>query len=115
MHAWPIEQRGDGVSVRLMKPGVAAEALPTMVQRVLLGLGVGLLGLGAFASAGTATSLWQLRKVRLQALPAPRTAQEEDASNAYWLEFYATLTALAGCALLLSGTGVLWLRSRLRR
>jgi hypothetical protein len=97
-----------------MKPGVAAEILPTVVQQALLGLGVGLLGLGAFASAGTATSLWQLRKVR-QRLPAPPAAREDDASNAYWLEFFATLNALAGGVLLVSGTGVLWLRSRYRR
>ena len=101
--------------VRLMKPRVAADGLPTLMQRALLGLGVGLVGLGAFASAGTATSLWQLRKARLQALPAPHPAREDAASNAYWLEFYATLTALAGGALLVSGTGILWLRSWWRR
>ena len=115
MHAWPTEQRGDGVSVRLMKPGVAAEVLPTVVERALLGLGVGLLALGAFASASTLTSVWQLRKLRLPEPPAPRNAQEAEASNAYWLEFFATLNALAGGALLVSGTGVLWLRSRWRR
>ena len=98
-----------------MKPGVAADVLPTVVERALLGLGVGLLALGAFASASTVTSVWQLRKLRFPASLPPRTAQEDEASNAYWLEFFATLTALAGGALLASGTGVLWLRSRWRR
>ena len=98
-----------------MRPRVAANVVSTVVQPALLGLGVGLLGLGAFASAGTATSLWQLRKVRLRELPAPRTAQQDDAANAYWLEFFATLSGLAGGALLASGTGVLWLRSKFRR
>jgi len=98
-----------------MKPRVAAEALPTVMQPALLGLGVGLLGLGAFASASTATSLWQLRKIRLQDRLPPRTTSADDAANAYWLEFFATLSALAGGALLVSGSGVLWLRSRWRR
>lgn len=98
-----------------MKPGVAADVLPTVVQRALLGLGVGLLALGAFASASTVTSVWQLRKLHLPEPPAPRAAHEDEASNAYWLEFFATLNALAGGALLVSGAGVLWLRSRWRR
>jgi hypothetical protein len=97
-----------------MKPGVAADILPTVVERALLGLGVGLLALGAFASASTVTSVWQLRKLRLPEPPAQRTAQEDEASHAYWLEFFATLSALAGGVLLVSGTGVLWLRSRWR-
>ena len=103
------------MSVRLLKRSVAADVLPTVVERAFLGLGVGLLALGAFASASTVTSVWQLRKLRLPVPPVPRTAQEDEAANAYWLEFFATLSALAGGALLVSGTGVLWLRSRWRR
>jgi len=85
-----------------------------MLRRVLLGLGIVLLAVGAFASWGAAASFWKLREVRVHSQPPARTAREDYASNSYWLEVFVTLNAISGGVLVASGTGVLWLRSRYR-
>ena len=85
-----------------------------MLRRVLLGLGVVLFALGAWAGAGALRCLWDLRQVRIHGQPPARTAQEDYAWNPYWLELFAKLDALAAGAFLTSGTAALVLRRRCR-
>jgi hypothetical protein len=42
------------------------------------------------------------------------TAQEDYATNPYWLEFFGKVSAVAATVLLCSGGALLWLRGRLR-
>ena len=86
-----------------------------MLRRVLLGLGVVLLALGAFASWGAGRCLWDLRQVHIDVQPPARTAQEDHAWNPYWLELFAKLNASAAGVLLASGGIVLFVRRRCRR
>jgi hypothetical protein len=60
-----------------------------MLRRALLVLGIALLALGALATWGTIGELWELRQVRVYGQPLARTAQEDYATNPYWLEFFA--------------------------
>jgi len=57
-----------------------------MLRRVLLGLGVVLLALGALTSWRAVRCLWDLRQVHIRGHPPARTAQEDSAWNPNWLE-----------------------------
>ncbi|HZJ53787.1 MAG TPA: hypothetical protein VFD38_06575 [Myxococcaceae bacterium] len=86
-----------------------------MLRRVLLGFSGVFLALGAFEGWSAAEYVRDLRHVRLHGRLEPRTAQEDDATNPYWLEVGARLNGKLAAAFLVSGLGVLWLRSRVRR
>jgi hypothetical protein len=84
-----------------------------VLRRVLLIGALLLIALGAF-EAWSSVSCFHDAWFPPQGRPLARTAQEDYATNPYWLEFFGKVNAVAATVLLCSGGALLWLRGRLR-
>ena len=93
-----------------MKPSARPGRSREVRRRVLLVTGVALLALGAWEGWQAATCFQDLSY--RTARPLARTAQEDDATNPDWLDFFGRLDGAVAALLVASGGALLRWRCR---
>ncbi len=83
----------------------------TWGKRLLLWLAVVLLALGIISVLAAGRNYLTLLGYRIQPPPFPKTAQEDYATNPYWVDFFMKAQLVLGLPLTGAGIG-LWLVAR---
>jgi hypothetical protein len=86
-----------------------------VARRILRWLAVALLLLGVYCTLSGLYEFYVLTSYAQNPPPPARTAQEDYATNPYWLNFFGKLNLAVGLPLLAAGAGLLALPRRRRR